>query len=486
MHWIDATIFAIYMLVMLGVGYYFLRKNKGLEDYYVGGRNMGSLHVGLSVAATDVGGGFSIGLGGLGFTMGISGSWLLFTGLIGAWLSAVVLIPRIKENPKLASAFTFPDLFRAYYGPNAAFIAGIISAVGYVGFTSAQILAGAKLASATFDGLDMGGALIIMGAVTVAYTAMGGLKAVIYTDTIQWTVLMLGLVFLGLPTAYVAVGGYDAVRAALPEEMFSMVNLTWQTAVNWVVAIVPIWFVGMTLYQRIFACKDTATAKKAWYIAGLFEWPAMAFTGVVLGLLARAAAERGMLATSGIVDPSAADPEKGLPILLHHVLPVGVLGVVMSSYFSAILSTADSCLMACSGNLVSDIIGRFKPVMSSERAKASLRLSQIATWLLGLFALLLAWRMSDVLSLMLHSYAFMVSGLFVPVLCAILFRCTSAAAAVGAMLVGGSTTVLLTLCCDGLPLGLNANIFGIGASALTFAAVAGFAKRRREAACLRS
>ena len=93
---IDLSILSIYLISMLGVGFYFMGKNKTTEDYYVGGRGMSSLHIGLSVVATDVGGGFSIGLGGLGFTMGLSGSWLLFTGLLGAWLSGVLLIPKIS------------------------------------------------------------------------------------------------------------------------------------------------------------------------------------------------------------------------------------------------------------------------------------------------------------------------------------------------------------------------------------------------------
>ncbi len=79
MNLIDGGIFFIYMLLLLGMGYYFLRKNKTTEDFFVSGRNMGSWHIGLSVVATDVGGGFSIGLGGLGFIMGLSGSWMLFT-----------------------------------------------------------------------------------------------------------------------------------------------------------------------------------------------------------------------------------------------------------------------------------------------------------------------------------------------------------------------------------------------------------------------
>lgn len=80
---------------MLGVGFFFLRKNSNEEDYYAGGRNLNKWHIGLSVVATDVGGGFSIGLGGLGFTMGLSGSWMLFTGLIGAWMASVLLIPKV-------------------------------------------------------------------------------------------------------------------------------------------------------------------------------------------------------------------------------------------------------------------------------------------------------------------------------------------------------------------------------------------------------
>ena len=99
------------MLVMLGIGFFFLKKNKTADDYYVGGRSMSSWHVGLSVVATDVGGGFSVGLGGLGFTMGLSGSWMLFTGLIGAWLSAVVLIPKVSKLSKKINLYTFPQIF---------------------------------------------------------------------------------------------------------------------------------------------------------------------------------------------------------------------------------------------------------------------------------------------------------------------------------------------------------------------------------------
>src|SRR5210317_1103041 len=109
MHWLDHVIFSAYFLIIVYVGFYFLRRNKSRTDYYVGNRNIGSTHVGLSIAATDVGGGFSIGLGGLGFTMGLSGAWLLFTGLIGAWMAAVLTVPKLKKLDSEAGLLTFPD-----------------------------------------------------------------------------------------------------------------------------------------------------------------------------------------------------------------------------------------------------------------------------------------------------------------------------------------------------------------------------------------
>src|SRR5690606_31738452 len=152
---------------MLGVGFFFYRKNESADDYYVDGRKMGSMHVGLSVVATDVGGGFSIGLGGLGFIMGLSGAWMLFTGLIGAWLAAVFLIPRVYPLARKMKFLTFPQLIGHHYDKRAALVAGIISAIGYLGFTSSQLLAGAKLASSAFVGLDLGTALLIMGVIIV-------------------------------------------------------------------------------------------------------------------------------------------------------------------------------------------------------------------------------------------------------------------------------------------------------------------------------
>ncbi|MBI9066266.1 MAG: sodium:solute symporter family protein [Salinivirgaceae bacterium] len=477
MHWLDILIFAVYFLTMLGVGVYFFNKNKNIDDYYVGGRSIGSWHIGLSVVATDVGGGFSIGLGGLGFLIGIAGSWMLFTGLIGAWLSAVFLIPIISKLSVKHKFFTFPQVFEHYYNKKVAFIAGIISAIGYIGFTSSQLLAGAKLASATFPEINLQMALIIMGVIAVVYTGIGGLKAVIYTDTIQWIILMSGLIFIGIPIAYFAVGGFSVIKSTLGSEFLSFTNVTWQQLVNWAVTIIPIWFVGMTLYQRIYASKSEKQAKKAWFIAGIFEWPIMAFMGVFLGLLSRVALENGLFAEMGYTTSSNMDAEMGLPILLNTVLPIGLMGLMLSAYFSAILSTADSCLMAASGNVQTDILNKL--FIFKKGTKSQLKTSQIVTLLIGILALVLASYMTNVLELMLYSYAFMVSGLFVPIIAALYGKKPNATAAIFSMLFGGSTTIILSMLKIDLPFMLDANIYGILTSAFVYFFVSFIANQKK-------
>ena len=98
MHWIDAGIFIVYMIALLGVGMWFMRKNASTDDYFVGGRPWVRYTSDSRWSQrTWVADSPSV-LGGLGFVMGLSGSWMLFTGLVGAWLAAVFLIPKVYTH----------------------------------------------------------------------------------------------------------------------------------------------------------------------------------------------------------------------------------------------------------------------------------------------------------------------------------------------------------------------------------------------------
>ena len=385
------------------------------------------------------------------------------------------LIPKISKLSAKHKFFTSLDIFEHFYNGKVALIAGIISAIGYIGFTSSQLLAGAKLASATFVEVDLITALIVMGVIAILYTGIGGLKAVVYTDTVQWIILMAGLTLIGIPISYYAIGGYDVILATINHDLLSIGNVSWQQLVNWAVTIIPIWFVGMTLYQRIYASKNEKQAKKAWFIAGLFEYPIMAFMGVTLGLFSRVAYENNMFAELGFALGTTMDPEMGLPILLNTVLPAGLMGLMLSAYFSAVLSTADSCLMAASANVQIDILGKL--FNFKKDGNSHLLVSQIITITIGVFALLLASYMTNVLELMLYSYAFMVSGLFVPILVALYGKRPNSLAAIFAMVFGGTTTVFLIVTKIKLAFNLDANIFGIAISALVYFLVSRFNKQ---------
>ena len=147
-------------------------------------------------------------------------------------------------------------------------------------------------------------------------------------------------------------------------------------------------------------------------------------------------------------------------MLLKTVLPFGLMGLFMSAYFSAILSTTDSSLMAASGNAVSDIFGRFFRLNDRQE----LGFSQAATLIIGIIAISIAASMENVLEIMLLSYSFMVSGLFIPILTGIFLKRPDALAAMSAMLGGGLFTLGLTLSGITLPLGLDPIIFGLSAS----------------------
>ncbi len=429
MHWIDFGIIALYMVAMLGVGFFFMRRQTSVDEYFVGDRNMSAGHIGFSVVATDVGGGFSIGLGGLGFAMGLSGSWLLFSGLLGAWLAAVLLIPRVKRLGDRFGLLTYPDFLEKRFDSKTRLVAAIVSGVGYAGFVGAQILAGAKLGSAVFD-VGLLTAVVVMAGVAILYTSFGGIQAVIYTDSIQWVVLLGGLLLFALPFSYAEIGGWQTIRESLPAEHFSMTNITIGKFLTWMFTIVPIWFVGMTLYQRIYATRDVQTAKKAWYLAGLLEWPVMAFLGVLLGMFGR------------VMFPDA-ESEMALPMLIKNVLPIGLIGLVSAAYFSAIMSTADSCLLASVGNLVNDIYQKYIDPKASERRV--LNVSRIATLVIGVGAIVIALAVPKVLDSILLAYSFMVSGLFIPTLGGLLWKRVSSTAAFWSMIVGGFAALILNI-----------------------------------------
>ncbi len=220
----------------------------------------------------------------------------------------------------------------------------------------------------------------------------------------------------------------------------------------------------------MYACKGVKEGRKAWYIAGVFEYPIMAFTGVFLGMCARVLYPELISIEGG--------QELALPRLINEVLPIGVTGIVIAAYFSAIMSTADSCLMASSGNIVGDLLHRH--MLRNPSQKSLIRWSQGVTLLLGALAVAYAQRFGTVIEGVFDAYGFLVAGLFVPTLGAFFWKRSTSAGALSGMLTGGIFTQILPRLQGHLPAsletfffesGFTAVVYGMAASAIVFIVV---------------
>jgi SSS family solute:Na+ symporter len=188
----------------------------------------------------------------------------------------------------------------------------------------------------------------------------------------------------------------------------------------------------------------------------------MAFMGATLGMFAR------------VLFP-AAEPEMGLPLLIRDVLPVGATGLVLAAYLAAIMSTADSCLLASVGNVIDDIIGRTVAPSTSE--KTLLTGSRILTFVIGFGSVSFALYVPTVIDSILLAYSFMVAGLFFPTLGALFWRRASGTAAFWSIVFGGGLTVALTVLDVQTPVDPVFYGLGISAAALVLLSL-GFPDRR--------
>ena len=270
LHTLDLIAIGLYFVVLVWIGLRVARKERGSgesESFLAADRNMNLVQTTASTAATDLGGGFSIAMGGLGFTLGISGSWLIAISGLSVVLVSFLMVPKVKRWADRVKGLTTGDLFEARFDRRTGTVAAIVIGIAWFTFVGGQIIAGAKLLQATVA-IDLTVAVIVSGAVILAYTAAGGLKAVIYTDVFQMVVLLIGIVFIAAPIGLYTVGGWSGIveHFSANEETRSLVDwgaIGWKRVVGWFFAIFPVWFISIAAMQRIVAARDEKTARRA-------------------------------------------------------------------------------------------------------------------------------------------------------------------------------------------------------------------------------
>ncbi|MEQ9563008.1 MAG: sodium:solute symporter family protein [Woeseiaceae bacterium] len=455
LHALDFIAMGIYFVVLLWIGVHVARTAAGSEgdgeseSFLAAGRDMNLVQTTATTAATDLGGGFSIAMGGLGFTLGISGSWLIAVSGLSIVLVSFLMVPKVKRWADKVKGLTTGDLFEARFDRRTGTLAAVVIGIAWFTFVGGQIIAGGKLLQVTLN-MNLTVAVVLSGAIILAYTAMGGLKAVIYTDVFQMVVLMIGILLIAVPIGMFKVGGWDGlvVHFASSPETASLVDWTavgWKQMVGWFFAIFPIWFISIAGMQRIIAARDEKTARRAFLLTGVpIEWPLFAIGSTLIGLIAR------------MLFPDLTDAELATPTVIMQLLPAGLAGVLIAAYIAAVMSSADSCLIGPVAIFTNDVYRKHLRPDASE--KSLVFVARTATIVLGVLAIGIAYLVPNVLDLILYAYTFGAAGIFFPMLGLLFWKRTTASGAFWSMLAGGGLAIAWTIA--GEPHGFAASYMG--------------------------
>jgi|TARA_A100001234_G_scaffold87121_2_gene76874 SSS family solute:Na+ symporter len=452
LQFLDYIAMLAYFLVLIWIGVSVVRsrneKNK-YDSFLAADRNMNLLQTTSSAAATDIGGGFSIAMGGLGFTLGVSGSWMIAVSGLSIVMVSFLMVPKVKRWSDKVKGLTTGDLFAARFDRKTGTLAAVVIGLSWFTFVGGQIIAGGKLLQVTLN-MNLTVAVLVSGAVILAYTTMGGLKAVIYTDVFQMLVLMIGIVFIAVPIGLIEVGGWSAMAQQFSssdstKHLLDWSAVGWRQMLGWFFAIFPVWFISIAAMQRIIAARDVKTAQRGFFLTGIpIEWPLFAIGSTMIGLFAR------------YLIPDLTDPELATPMIIMQLLPAGIAGLVIAAYIAAVMSSADSCLMGPVAIFTNDIYKRYIKPNSSELHLV--RVARYATLILGILAIVTAYLIPNVLDLILYAYTFGSAGIFFPMLGLLFWKKTTAKGAFWSMLLGGSSAVIYSII--GEPFGFAASYLG--------------------------
>ncbi|MDG1760717.1 MAG: sodium:solute symporter [Flavobacteriaceae bacterium] len=371
---LDWVVLGIYFLALVAVAVWvILQKNNNTEDYFLAGRNVGWFVIGASIFASNIGSEHVVGLAGTGFESGAPmahyelHAWIV---LLLGWLFLPFYIR--------SGAFTMPEFLEKRFDSRSRWFLSLFSLVAYVlTKVSVTIYAGGIVVSELLAIPFWYGAIGIV-LFTGVYTVVGGMKAVIYTETLQTIILILGsiiITYLGLQE----VGGWSALRETVIEvspDHFNMwrpmsdPDFPW-TGLLFGGTIVGIWYwcTDQYIVQRTLAANNIKIGRRgAIFGAYLKLLPILIF--LVPGIIAFALS----IQNPEIFSIDKAD--RAFPMLVKTLLPVGLKGLVAGGLMAALMSSLASVFNSCSTIFTIDIYKKLKPNKSE---KSLLTTGKIAT-----------------------------------------------------------------------------------------------------------
>ncbi|SDR33292.1 sodium:solute symporter family protein [Pseudovibrio sp. Tun.PSC04-5.I4] len=397
---IDMFIVAGYLVAILIVGLWGGRVQKGLKDYATAGREFGSLVIFATMSASFIGGGFSTGNAEKVFIYGIANIVALWGFSFKEILVAVYIAPKMDVFP---SAVSVGDVMSAAYGKVARIITGVCGVMLCCGIVGAQVGAIGVVFN-VFFGLDRYWGIVIGCGTVIIYTTLGGMRAVVYTDVVQFVILAIGMPLVLIFGVY-HVGGLEALYNAVPADRLTLPGPDF----GWIglIGLILVFMFGETLVppymQRLLAGKTAKAAARGTLYSGLFSFLFFAITGAI-GLVALAMA------------PDL-NPNNAMPYVIMMVLPPVLKGLVFSGVIAIVMSSADSYLNSASIAFVNDIV---LPLRSRAiKEETLLFIAKIVTLCVGLLSILFAVSIESILDILIYAYNYWAPILLVPLVSAI-------------------------------------------------------------------
>src|SRR5699024_5910005 len=364
--------FLIYLIGMLFIGITMYRRTQNLSDFVLGGRTLGPYVGALSAGASDMSGWLLLGLPGAIYLSGLSEAWIAIGLATGAYLNWQFIAKRLRIYTEVASdSITIPDFLENRFKDNSRLlrvISALVILLFFTFYTSSGMVAGAKLFEASF-GLSYQTALWIGVVVVVSYTFLGGFLAVVWTDFIQGTLMLLALIIVPL-VAINQLGGWTETVQVVGNINPEHLNMVKGVGIMAIISSLA-WGLGYVgqphIIVRFMALQSPNDVPKArlvgttWMILGLYGAIVTGFAGLAYV----SSAEPALFAPLGleiITEDGVqmlADPEKIFIAFTQILFNPIVAGLLLAAILSAIMSTIDSQLLVSSSAVAEDFYKGF-------------------------------------------------------------------------------------------------------------------------------
>jgi SSS family solute:Na+ symporter len=431
---IDIVVVILYLIGMLGIGVFARGKISSLDDFILGGKRFKVLPLTATIMTTMTGAGMTLGMVGAVSRRGSGIFWDLTGVALGLFVMAAIAA-RLRETNKRSLA----EVIAGKNGAKPQIAVALIAAFYTIVLTGQNMAAVGRLLN--YAGSDIGitstQATVFAAIIMTAYTALGGLYAVVWTDFIQFLVMMVTAGIIGPIIAVSVSGGIAPIAANLGEKGLSLFNPSVGNAFWPSFTFALVMLLGVpgdpTSPQRVLAARDAPSARRAFALAGLsmFWWAAaLTIIGGAACYLMPNIAEEWKTA------------EAAFPVFAIRYFPPILTGLAFAGMLAAVMSTADSMLLLCATHIVYDIAMKIAPDKLSERS--ALKILPWATVVLGIFALFIALRITSLLATMYFVFSMVSAAFIVPMAAQLYFseKCTSIGVTAG-VLAGGLVTIVM-------------------------------------------